>query len=128
MIVLFDGLCNLCDRSVRFLLRHDRDRQLKFAAIQSEAGRKLLASHGIDPDRLDTFVVIDGERCLNRSDAVLALARVIGMPWSLLGVWGVMPRGLRDATYRLVAANRYAWFGRRGECAVPSKDLADRFL
>jgi predicted DCC family thiol-disulfide oxidoreductase YuxK len=128
VIVLFDGVCNFCDGLVRFLIRHDPSGRLRFCAMQSNAGRTLLASRGFDPDALDTFVVLDGPRNRARGDAVLAIARVIDAPWSWLAAGRILPRPLRDALYRIVANNRYAWFGRRDSCLVPTPEIRSRFL
>jgi len=128
LVVLFDGVCNFCDGFVRFLIRHDPSRRMRFCAMQSDAGRALLASRGFDPDALDTFVVLDGPRNLTRGDAALAIARAIEAPWSWLTAARILPRPLRDALYRIVAKNRYAWFGRRDTCLVPAPELHSRFL
>jgi len=128
VIVLFDGVCNFCDGFVRFLIRHDPLSRIRFCAMQSETGRALLASRGFDPDAIDTFVVLDGPRNLTRGDAALAIARVIDAPWSWLAAGRILPRPLRDALYRIVAKNRYAWFGRRDSCLVPTPEVRSRFL
>jgi len=128
VIVLFDGVCNFCDGLVRFLIRHDPAARLRFCAMQTDAGRALLVSHGVDPDALDTFVVLDGPRILTRSDAALAIARALPAPWSRLVAARILPRPLRDALYRIVANNRYAWFGRRDSCLVPTPEIRSRFL
>ena len=127
-IVLFDGVCSLCDGLVQFLIRHDPAGRLRFCAMQSDAGRALLASRGFDPDALDTFVVLDGSRNLTRGDAALAIARLLPAPWSWLSAGRVLPRALRDALYRIVAGNRYAWFGRRDTCLIPTPEVRSRFL
>jgi predicted DCC family thiol-disulfide oxidoreductase YuxK len=127
-VVLFDGVCNMCNGIVRFLLARDRARRLRFASIQSEAGRALLAGHGLDPMAADTFVFVEGGRASVRSDAALAVARHLPAPWR----WGVvlraLPRPWRDAAYRYVARHRYGWFGRRDTCMVPTPDVRERFL
>ena len=128
IVVLFDGVCNFCDGFVRFLIRHDPSGRLQFCAMQSDAGRALLAARGFDPDALDTFVVLDGPRTLTRGDAALAIARTIDAPWSWLSAGAVLPRPLRDALYGIVARNRYAWFGRRDTCLVPTPEVRSRFL
>jgi len=127
-VVLFDGVCNLCDGLVQFLIRHDPAGRLRFCAMQSDSGRTMLAARGFDPDALDTFVVLDGPRNLTRGDAALAIARVIEAPWSWIAAARILPRSLRDALYRIVAKNRYAWFGRRDTCLVPTPELESRFL
>jgi predicted DCC family thiol-disulfide oxidoreductase YuxK len=128
VIVLFDGLCNLCDGLVRFLICHDPAGRLRFSTLQSEPGRALLSARGFDPDVLDTFVVLDGERTLTRGDAALAIARELPAPWSWFLAARVLPRPLRDILYGIVVKHRYAWFGRRDTCLVPTPELLGRFL
>ena len=127
-IVLFDGVCNLCNGAVQFLLRRDRRRRLRFAALQSAAGRALLEQHGLPTETLETLVVLAGGRARVRSDAALLLARRLPWPWPLLAVCTILPRPLRDALYAFVARHRYRWFGRRASCRLPSAETADRFL
>lgn len=127
-LVLFDGVCNLCNGAVQFLLRRDRKGRFRFAALQSAAGRALLREHGLDADSLATIVVLERGRARVRSDAALLLARRLPWPWPLLAVFVACPRPLRDALYSWVARNRYRWFGRRESCMLPTADTADRFL
>jgi predicted DCC family thiol-disulfide oxidoreductase YuxK len=126
-IILFDGACNLCNRSVRFLIRHDRKAAFKFAALQTDAGRRLCREFGLDPDpdTLQSFILVRGERIYRRSDAALECVRVLGGAWRLLTIFGLLPRGLRDWAYAKLAQNRYRWFGRRDRCLPP--DLSPDF-
>ena len=127
-VVLFDGVCNLCDRSVQFILDRDRDDAFRFASLQSETGRALMRDHQLDPDVLASVVLVEGGQAYTRSDAALRIARRLRAPWNAL--WGlrIVPRGLRDAVYDVVAARRYRWFGTREACRIPSPDVAARFL
>lgn len=128
-VVLFDGHCNLCSGVVDFLIRRDRRGVLRFASLQSSAGRRLLAAHGIPvPEEPDTMVLIDGDRVLVRSSAALETTKYLRFPWPLARVCAVVPRFLRDAVYRVVARNRYRWFGRSAACRLPTPDLRARFL
>ena len=127
-IVLFDGVCNLCNGTVNFILDHDPAGRFRFAALQSEAGRALLVRHGLAADALESLVLVEGERAWVRSDAALRIAAGLGAPWRWLAVLRVVPRGIRDRLYDAVARNRYRWFGRRDECRVPTPDLRARFL
>ena len=127
-IVLFDGVCNLCNGLVQFLLRRDRRRRLRFTALQSDAGRALLEEYGMSTETLETIVVLEGGRARVRSDAALFLARRLPWPWPLLAAFILLPRPLRDALYGIVARHRYRWFGRRESCTLPSAETADRFL
>ena len=128
-IVLFDGLCNLCDGAVRFMLDRDRHARLRFASLQSEVAAELLSRFGrtavADPA---SIVVIDGDRMYERSAAILHIAEMLGPPWSFARVFAVAPETLRDAAYRFIARNRYAIFGRRDVCRIPSTADAERFL
>ena len=127
--MLFDGVCNLCNAAVQFVLRRDRKARFRFAALQSPAGRRLLAEHGLPiPDEPDTMVLIEGDRVLVRSSAALGATKYLRFPWPLARVGFVVPRLLRDAIYRLVARNRYRWFGKTEQCRIPTPDLRARFL
>ena len=125
-IVVFDGVCNLCNGVVQWLIRHDPEGRLAFASRQSAAGARLAVEHGLDG--IESVVVIEGERAFVRSDAVLRLTHHLGRPWSVLGAAGVVPRPLRDVAYGVLARSRYRIFGRRAECMVPTPELRARFL
>ena len=127
-LVLFDGVCNLCTGVVRFVIERDPDARFRFAPLQSELGRALQQRHGLDPDALTTFVVIDVDGAATRSTAVLRILRGLPAPWRWLYPLRAIPRPLRDALYGLVARNRYRWFGRRDTCLVPTPELRSRFL
>ena len=125
-IVVFDGVCNLCNGVVQWLIRHDPEGRLAFASRQSAVGAGLAVEHGLDG--IESVVVIEGERAFVRSDAVLRLTHHLGRPWSVLGAAGVVPRPLRDVAYGGLARSRYRIFGRRAECMVPTPELRARFL
>ena len=130
-IILFDGACNLCSGAVRFVIARDPHARCRFASLQSSAARAACEKVGYDlPGSAtpSTIVVIEGGRALERSDAVLAIARRMRFPWPALGVFGVLPRGLRDVLYGFVARNRYRWFGRAEACMAPRAELQERFL
>lgn len=128
-IVLFDGHCNFCNGVVNFLIDRDPRGVLKFAALESEAGRRLLAEHRLPmPDIPDTMVFIERGRALVRSDAALATTRYLTGLWPLAAIGRIVPRFLRDAIYKVVARNRYRWFGHTAACRVPTADIRARFL
>jgi predicted DCC family thiol-disulfide oxidoreductase YuxK len=127
-VVLFDGDCNLCNGIVDRLLRLDRDATLRLAPLQSRAGQRLLVDHGLDPGRRDTLVVIAGGRAHLRSDAALAVAAALPVPWSWLRALRVVPRRWRDRLYGAVARRRARWFGTRATCRVPTAAERARFL
>ena len=129
LTVLYDGVCRLCNGSVTFIIRRDPATRIRFAAMQSKVGQALLARHGLPPSDYQSFVVLDADRVLLRSDAALRIAGELVAPWPLLGRLGrVVPRRLRDGLYDLVARHRYRWFGRYDACLVPSPDIMARFL
>jgi predicted DCC family thiol-disulfide oxidoreductase YuxK len=126
-IVLFDGVCNLCNSSVQFIIDRDPHAQFRFAPLQSEVGETLRAAHEI-PEELDSIVLIDGGRPYWKSSAALRVARRLQGAWSLLFALIVIPAFLRDAIYGWIARNRYRWFGREDACRLPSPELEERFL
>ncbi len=129
-IVLFDGVCNLCSGTVRFIAPRDRDAYFRFASIQSEAGAELMREHGLKVPEGDptSIVVIDDAGPHQRSDAALRIVKHLKMPWKLLYAAVVVPRFVRDAVYDLVARNRYRVFGKKDVCMVPTPELRARFL
>lgn len=127
-VIVFDGECPLCTCAVRFVLRHERDRVIRFAPAQSARGRALFAEIGMGPESPATIVFIKDGRAHRRSDAVLEVAVHLRWPWRILRLLGVIPRPLRDWTYDFIARHRYRWFGRRDSCMVPGPELKSRFL
>lgn len=125
---LFDGVCNFCSGSVRLALRLDRKGVLRFVPLQSAFGRVIAARHGLDLENPDSFLFFDRGRPLDASDAVLALFRRLGAPWSALAVLGVVPKSWRDAAYLFLARNRYRLMGRRETCMVPTPEQRARFI
>lgn len=127
-IVLFDGVCNLCHGTVRFLLDRDPAARFRFAPLQSEVGLALLAHFGLDPSVLDNVVLIDADGAHARSEAALRCARWLGAPWNWVWVLRAIPRALLDAAYDFVARNRYRWFGKKDACPLPRPEWRERFL
>ncbi len=127
-VLLFDGECLLCDRSVRFVLERDRRAHFHFAPLQSMYGQTLLERCGLPLHEVKSMVLVDpsGEFA-TKSTAALRVAARLGMPWSLLSVFRAVPRFVRDAIYDIIARNRYRWFGRRDACVIPAGDWAERF-
>jgi len=128
VVIFYDGVCGLCDRTVRFVLARDSARRFRFAALQSDYAAAALAAHGRDARDLDTVCVLDGERLHIKSDAVLAILERLGGVWRLASLARLLPRALRDLGYDWVVRNRYRWFGRFDQCALPPPELRDRFL
>lgn len=127
-LIIFDGVCNLCNVWVDFVLRRDPGDRFLFASNQSEAGRLVLESHGIDPTVVSTIYLVEGGQIFDRSTAAIRIARGLRFPWWLAGGLLLAPRGLRDLFYSLIARNRYRLFGRRSSCRVPTPEERSRFL
>lgn len=130
-LILFDGVCNLCNSTVQWVIKRDREEQFRFATLQSAAARRELETV-MGPEKVnelpDSIVLLDRDGVHVRSSAALRIARALGPPYTLLGVGWVLPRPIRDAVYDLIARNRYRWFGRRDTCMTPAPNLAARFL
>jgi predicted DCC family thiol-disulfide oxidoreductase YuxK len=127
-VVVFDGVCNLCNTVVQTIIRGDPDGRFQFASLQSEGGRRLLEQHGVNALEPETVVLIRDGRVFTMSDAVLEIVRHMRFPYPLLLIGYMLPRFIRDAFYRVVARNRYRWFGRQDSCMMPTPDLRHRFL
>ena len=132
-IVLYDGVCGLCNRLVQFLLKRDKRDRFRFASLQSELARHVLTRHDLDPNDLDTVYVVENydqsnETLLDRSEAILFMLSQLGGIWSLSGVGRVLPRGFRNALYKIVARNRYSVFGKHESCMLPEPKHRAKFL
>jgi len=133
-IVLYDGVCGLCNSLVQFLIKRDKRGALRFASLQSDFAAKVLGRHGIDPTDLDTFHLVvnyeqPDERVLSRGDAVLKAWRELGGSWNTLATIGqVVPRALRDLLYNFIARNRYRVFGKHETCMLPDPNQQHLFL
>jgi predicted DCC family thiol-disulfide oxidoreductase YuxK len=126
--VLFDGVCNLCNASVRFVIARDPSARFRFAALQSPAAAVLLRDASVPVPLPDSVVLIEDGRAYVKSDAALRIARRLRFPWPIAYGFVVVPRFIRDRIYDVIAAHRYRWFGRRDVCMVPTPDLVRRFL
>jgi predicted DCC family thiol-disulfide oxidoreductase YuxK len=126
--VLFDGVCNLCNSSVNFVIDHDPAGYFKFASLQSEEAGVLLAQHGLDAGYLDSIILLEEGRLYRNATAALRIARRLSGAWPLLYAFIVVPRPVRDRVYGWVARNRYRWFGKRDQCRLPTAELRERFL
>jgi predicted DCC family thiol-disulfide oxidoreductase YuxK len=125
--VIFDGVCSLCNSSVDFLIRHDVRRTMRFVSFQD--GRlPMLLPDVILPSSIDTILVVVDGKVLDRSNAVLHLAAELPFPWKLLAAARIVPRPLRDGIYKVIAAHRYRWFGKKPTCRIPLPHERDRFL
>ncbi|HEX9940420.1 MAG TPA: thiol-disulfide oxidoreductase DCC family protein [Thermoanaerobaculia bacterium] len=127
-VVLFDGVCNLCSGSVQFLIRRDPQGRFRFASLQSDAGQRYLDELRIGRQAVDSFILVEDGRWYQESDAALRVARHLPGLWKALVVLRLIPRPLRDRAYRLIARNRYRWFGKKETCWLPTPELRERFL
>lgn len=126
-VVLFDGPCGLCQRSVRFLLRQEKKPELRFASIQSKAGQRLLKEHALPLEATEMVFVEDGKAYAG-SEAAFEISKYLKFPLRAVRVFRYLPRFLHQGVYRWVARNRYKWFGKDESCALPAPEQAERFL
>ncbi|MDC3414325.1 thiol-disulfide oxidoreductase DCC family protein [Aquibacillus sp. 3ASR75-11] len=126
-IILFDGMCNLCNGSIQFILKRDPKQHFVFASLQSEAGKRMINEYGI-PENTDTFILIEHGKWYSKSSAALEVCRNLKGLWKLLVVLRLIPRPLRDSIYTIVAKNRYKWFGSRDHCMIPTPENKNRFI
>jgi len=127
-IVIFDGVCVLCESSVRFIIKRDKAGLFKFASAQSEAGKQLQSELGINIVNSQTMILVKDDKAYFRSDAVLEMAKSLDGPWKALIVFKVIPRCLRDPIYNSIAKRRYRWFSKRDTCMIPDDSIRQRFL
>lgn len=127
-ILYFDGVCNLCSTSVQFVLDHERDSTLHFAPLQSSHAQEVLLPLGIDPADLDSVVLVENGVAFTRSTAIFEIAAHLKAPWSWVAVLRFLPRFFSDFCYRIVAVNRYRFFGKKDACMIPTPQLKARFL
>ena len=128
ILILFDGVCNLCNGLVQFIIRRDPKGKFKFASLQSDVGRSLLTKFNIDPDLLHSIVVIDHDVAYQRSDAALRIANCLGGGWKILKAFNILPKFFRDTIYNVIAKNRYRIFGKKDSCMIPTPELKERFI
>lgn len=127
-ILLFDGVCNLCNGIIQFIIKRDPDGRFRYAPLQSDVATDLLRDCGLPTDRIETFVMIDDGECYTKSAAAIRIATKLGGLYRVVGPFRYIPRPIRDGVYDLVAATRYDIFGRKDECMVPTPEIEDRFL
>ena len=127
-IILFDGICNLCNGAVQFVIKRDPAAIFSFASLQSDVGQQLLKKFDLPGNELNSFVLIQQDKSYTRSTAALKVAKQLKGPIKLLYGFIIVPVFIRNFVYRIIAANRYRWFGKRDSCMLPSVDLKDRFL
>ena len=129
-LILFDGVCNLCNASVLFTIKHDKNNKFIFAALQSETGKQVIRDFNINTAKTDSIIVYNPEknRVHTKSTAALIVTPYLGFPISLLVVFIVVPKFIRDWVYDFIAARRYKWYGKKESCMIPSPELEEKFL
>jgi predicted DCC family thiol-disulfide oxidoreductase YuxK len=127
-VVLFDGVCNLCNSSIDFIITRDRKDRFLVGALQEEAGKKLLSRFEVNPEYLDSLVLIEGDQIFFRSTAALKIAKNLPGLWAWLYGFIVIPEGIRDVVYDWIGRNRYRWFGKKSTCRLPSPEEKAKFL
>ncbi len=127
-IVLFDGVCNLCNGAVHFIIRNDKKNVFMFTPLQSVAGQKLLAQYDFPLDELNSFILIYNGKAYTKSTGALMVAKKLNGLWPLLYSYIIIPKFIRDSIYTFIGTNRYKWFGKKNECMIPTPQLKARFL
>lgn len=127
-IILFDGVCNLCNGAVQFVIRRDNKNQFLFASLQSEEGKQILKEHNFPMNRMDSFFLVEGGKVYDRSTAALKVVKKLSGLWGLLYGFIILPKFIRDGVYNWIAKNRYQWFGRKDKCMIPTPELKAKFL
>jgi predicted DCC family thiol-disulfide oxidoreductase YuxK len=126
-LILFDGVCNLCNGAVQFVIKRDKSEKFRFAALQSALGQNYLHQLGVKQDT-STIILVKNNKVFDRSSAALEIARDLSGLWPVLFAFKIIPRFLRDGVYNFIARRRYRWFGRKDECMIPTPELKARFL
>lgn len=127
-IILFDGICNLCNSSVNFIIDRDKNDIFKFASLQSDAGKTFLSKLGLNTEKLYSVILIVGDKYYTKSTAALKIVKEFSGLWKILYAFIIIPKIVRDFFYDIIANNRYRWFGRTDSCRIPSSRLQERFL
>ncbi|MEP7146965.1 MAG: thiol-disulfide oxidoreductase DCC family protein [bacterium] len=127
-IILFDGVCNLCNSGINYIIDHDKNNRFKFASLQSDAGQSFLKKSGLNNKDFDSVILIEGEKFYTKSTAVLRIAEEFGPLWKLLYVFNVIPAPVRNFFYDIIARHRYKWFGKKDSCRLPTPELQEKFL
>lgn len=127
-IILFDGVCNLCNSSVNFVIKNDKNDVFRFAALQSEIGQQYIERFKIDPSKTDSIILIDGDKHYIKSTAALTAAKFLKGGYPLLYAFMIVPNFIRNWVYDYVAKNRYQWYGKKESCMIPTPELKSKFL
>lgn len=127
-IIIFDGVCNLCEYSVKFIVKNDRHARFKFVSAQSEKGKVLQRTCGVDTLQDGTVILLKDDQVYIKSDAALQIAKELDGLWRFLYIFRFIPKPVREFFYSIISKNRYRWFGKRNECLLPDNNMKERFL
>ena len=127
-IIFFDGVCNLCNNSINFIIDRDKNQVFRYAPLQSDFAKEQLIPKGANPDKLDSIILLKDGKVYHKSSAALQIARNLSGAWSLLAGLMIFPKFIRDFVYDIIAKNRYKWFGKRDECRIPTPELKKLFV
>lgn len=128
-LILFDGVCNLCDASVQYIIKHDKKDVFRFAALQSDIGQQIINQFKIDTNKTDSILLYSEERGIDyKSTAALKIAKHLGFPRNLMFVFLIVPAFIRNWVYNYIAKNRYKWYGKKEECMIPTPELKSKFI
>ena len=128
-LILFDGVCNLCNESVQYVIRHDKKDIFRFAALESDAGRMITTKYNIDTSKIDSILLYTSQKGVKiKSTAALSIAQQLGFPNNIMSIFFIIPVCIRNWVYDYIAKNRFKWFGKRESCMVPTSELKAKFL
>ena len=127
-VILFDGICNLCNNSVQFIIKRDHKERYQFASLQSDYGISIKENFGLPGDYTESIILLKDEKLYFRSDAALMISKDLNFPWSVLHAFIVLPKFLRDPVYNFIARNRYKWFGKKDQCTLAMPGWEKRFI
>lgn len=128
-LILFDGVCNLCNNTVQFIIKHDKKNIFMFAALQSDIGKRIIKTHQIDTSKLDSILLYANEKGItHKSTAALKIALHLGFPISIISMFFIIPTSIRNWVYDYIAKNRYKWYGKKDACMIPTPELRSKFI
>ncbi len=127
-VIIFDGVCNLCNSSVQFIIRNDAKRHFRFASLQSNFGQSILKQFNLPTNELDSFILLDKGKITVKSTGALQVAKKLSGAWPLLYIFIIVPAFMRDAVYEFIGRNRYKWFGKKEACWLPTPEIKALFL
>ncbi|SNR34560.1 Predicted thiol-disulfide oxidoreductase YuxK, DCC family [Lutibacter agarilyticus] len=127
-IILFDGVCNLCNASVNFIIKHDKKERFIFASLQSDAAKEILLHFPAKKNKLDSVLLVENNVIYDKSTAALLISSKLSGGFKLVSIFKLIPKFIRDAIYDFIAKNRYAWFGKKETCMLPAPEIKNRFL